>query len=92
MSEGLTNRSNGLASDICFSLLTAFVLYTILLAIANFAYAPEGKPGLGEYIAIRVLGLSLAISALQFLRSRRLRREERPSAIPENPISDRRTA
>jgi AbrB family looped-hinge helix DNA binding protein len=93
VSQDRESYLSALVSDCCFSLVTFFVLYSILPGCFNIAYAPEGKPDLGQYIAIRVFGVAIAYSGWQFFKFRRLRREEsrqvpiiRHSAQPsENP-------
>jgi hypothetical protein len=84
MSEGHAKTSATRITLLSWFLL-AFLLYCMFLAMSSFAYAPEGDPALGRYLAIRVFGLSLAVTYLCFLRSRRVRVS---APILENPVSD----
>jgi hypothetical protein len=86
MTESLPNESSSLASDLRFSLVTFLILFPIIWSCVNVAYAPEGKPSLSEYLAIRVFGLSAACGLWQLLKFRRLRCAE--FGICENRRSD----
>lgn len=70
-------------------MVSTIVLYSLLLPVVNFIYAPEGNPALGLYLASLIIGLSIAINALCYIRSQRILREAESRPVPEIANTDR---
>jgi hypothetical protein len=82
MSEDPESDPEPFPSDFSFSVLTCFVLVTILAISANFVLAVEDKPVLGRVIDVIILGIAVPFSVWQYRGNRRNRRTDIQRVFP----------